>query len=376
MNHVKKELKELYEKYRVYDFIKRYKEIIKTNTNVKYSKGWALKAGLYEPSFVSEIRVTNCSMGKEVKNPNKGYEYKYYFDDHDRIILSERGPDKKELNFYFYHDNVLEYIFYNKDFGISSISKSFYDNEGRLVRYIAIPDFYKDFNNTTLIEEHLYRYENDVTYITEKDYWQPDDCCQCIDEETRVTNMKVIENMVYYLDEQNNVQSFYPIRFKLVNGKKVNVPLPKPVPIFKIIKENMIKILNEWKNINPSVIWINCESPDLEMQYTTLKEDCEEKWNIAFYDANEKEILEDKSHVQVLEDLLFNHNCDPDDLIYEDYFVSKMIKIIKELRKEGYFLDTTAVILSDLEISENTFEIAKKINKKEIIKGFFNEFLF
>ena len=49
MNHVKKELKELYEKYRVYDFIKRYKEIIKTNTNVKYSKGWALKAGLYEP---------------------------------------------------------------------------------------------------------------------------------------------------------------------------------------------------------------------------------------------------------------------------------------------------------------------------------------
>ena len=158
--------------------------------------------------------------------------------------------------------------------------------------------------------------------------------------------------------------------------KKVNVPLPKPVPIFKIIKENMIKILNEWKNINPSVIWINCESPDLEMQYTTLKEDCEEKWNIAFYDANEKEILEDKSHVQVLEDLLFNHNCDPDDLIYEDYFVSKMIKIIKELRKEGYFLDTTAVILSDLEISENTFEIAKKINKKEIIKGFFNEFLF
>ena len=95
-----------------------------------------------------------------------------------------------------------------------------------------------------------------------------------------------------------------------------------------------------------------------------------------FIDANEKEILEDKSHVQVLEDLLFNHNCDSDDLIYEDYFVSKMIKIIKELRKEGYFLDTTAVILSDLEISENTFEIAKKINKKEIIKGFFNEFLF
>ena len=47
-----------------------------------------------------------------------------------------------------------------------------------------------------------------------------------------------------------------------------------------------------------------------------------------------------------------------------------MIKIIKELRKEGYIKDDVAVILSDLEISENTFAISKKINKKETIKGF------
>ena len=51
-----------------------------------------------------------------------------------------------------------------------------------------------------------------------------------------------------------------------------------------------------------------------------------------------------------------------------------MIKIIKELRKEGYITDDTAVILSDLEISDNTLEIAKKINNKETIKGFFKEF--
>ena len=64
-----------------------------------------------------------------------------------------------------------------------------------------------------------------------------------------------------------------------------------------------------------------------------------------------------------------------DDLINEsDYFVNKMIKIIKELRKEGYITDDTAVILSDLEISDNTLEIAKKINNKETIKGFFEEF--
>lgn len=46
-----------------------------------------------------------------------------------------------------------------------------------------------------------------------------------------------------------------------------------------------------------------------------------------------------------------------------------MTKIIKELRKEGYISDDTAVVLSDLEISEKTLEIAKKINKKETIKN-------
>ena len=51
-----------------------------------------------------------------------------------------------------------------------------------------------------------------------------------------------------------------------------------------------------------------------------------------------------------------------------------MIKMIKDLRKEGYIAHDTAVILSDLEISENALNISKKINKKEAIKGFLEEF--
>lgn len=58
-----------------------------------------------------------------------------------------------------------------------------------------------------------------------------------------------------------------------------------------------------------------------------------------------------------------------------DYFVKKMINIIKQLRKEGYISDNTTVILSDLEISDETISIAKKINKKETIIGFLNHLL-
>ena len=61
---------------------------------------------------------------------------------------------------------------------------------------------------------------------------------------------------------------------------------------------------------------------------------------------------------------MFNKDCNVDDLINEsDYFVNKMINIIKELRKEGYIDDSTSVILSNLEVSDKTLEIANKINK-------------
>ena len=77
----------------------------------------------------------------------------------------------------------------------------------------------------------------------------------------------------------------------------------------------------------------------------------------------------------MLYDLLFNNGCNIDDLINEsDYFVSKMNKIIEELRKEGYIADDITVILSNLEISDKTLEILKKINNKETIKCFFEVF--
>ena len=380
MEKIKQELYELYSKYKDFDFISYYNGISKTNTNNKYSKGLGFVAGLYEPSYVDEMRCSNATIGKEIKKIDKGFDYKYYFDENNRIILSEKYLSGKisYINFYFYVNSVLEFIDYEVNRGIYSLSKSFFDDNDRICRHIQIGIFNKyDPSENSKYVEHLFKYEDNITYIKEITYYNPSKWLEQfgMKKRTEILNMKIVDNILYFLDDNSNVKSFYPIRFKIVDGKKINVPLPKKVPIFKIIKENMINILDKWKNIDKSVIWINCESSDLKMQYTSLKEDSEQKWNVAFYDANEEEIFDDKNHIQVLEDLLFNNDCNIDDLINEsDYFVNKMIKIIKELRKDRYIPDNTAVILSDLEISDNTLEIAKKINKKETIKGFFEEF--
>lgn len=374
MSIVQNELQELYEKYTDFDFIGYHNKISKSNTNNKYSKGLGFVAGLFELSYVYEITVSNSDIGKEVKKIENGYDYKYYFDENDRIILSEKyledysGEKKlKYLNFYFFNDNTCELIHIDvkKDL-IYLVAKAFYDEFDRIARYIQVElsSYNKDKHNR--YEEHLFRYENEITYITQTVFWGKN-------ENIRSTYMMIKENVLYYLNKDGTVRGFYPIRFKIVDGKKVYVPLPKKVPVFKIIKDNMINILSKWNDIDKSVIWVLCENADLVMQYTTLTEECEQKWNIAFYDTDEEEIFTNKDHVQVLEDLLFNSGCEVNDLFGEEnYFTDKMVKIVKELRKEGYIPDSTAVIISDLEISETTFNIAQKINKKETIKGFYN----
>lgn len=380
MEKIRQELYDVYLKYKDFDFMNYYFEVSKNNTNNKYSKGLGFIAGLYEPSFVDEMRCSNASIGKEIKKIDKGYDYKYYFNENDRIILSEKYLSGKlyYINFYFYVDDILEFINYEVNRGIYSLSESFYDDNNRIYRHIQIGIFDKyDPIENSKYNEHLFAYEDNITYIKEITYYNPSKWLEQLGRKkrTEIINMKIVDNILYYLDSNSNVKSFHPIRFKIVDGKKVNVPFPKKVPVFKIIKENVIKILNKWKDIDKSVIWINCESSDLKMQYTTLKENCEEKWNIAFYDDNEEEIFNEKNHIQVLEDLLFNNDCNVDDLINEsDYFVNKMIKIIKELRKEGYIADDITVILSNLEISDKTLEIVKKINNKETIKCFFEVF--
>ena len=373
---VQQQLSELYAKYQHFDFLGHYNQIVQSATHHKYSKGLGFFAGLYEPSYVREMDVSNCTIGREIKNHEKGYDYKYYFDENGRILLSELPTEQGEvyrINFYFYIGNVCEFIHYDILLNtIEVLSASYYDDLGRIVRHIETGGYC-----LWAWEEQLFRYENDLTYITTHrlvDLANTRNLLKLpkewLTQQITTEHRMIKENILYHLTPDGEVKGFHPIRFKLVNGKKVSVPLPKKVPVFKIIKERMIEILSQWKEIDISVLWILCESADLVMQYTTLKEDCEEKWNIAFYETEEEEIFCNKDHVRVLEDLLFNAECNPDDLMNGSaYFTNKMVKIINDLRKEGHISENTAVVLSDLEIGENTLRILKRINPPTLIQG-------
>ena len=216
MEKIKQELYDLYLKYKDFDFMKYYYKISKTNTNNKYSRGIGFSAGLYEPSFVHEMMCTNMTIGKEIKKIDKGYDYKYYFDENDQILLSEKYLDGKlcYINFYFYHDNVLEFIHYEVNRGIYSFSKSFYDEKNRINRHIEIRYYNKyDLEEDPTYDEHLFRYEDNITYVKEITYYNPPKWLinDIFRKRIEILNMKIIDNILYYLDDNLNVKSFNPI---------------------------------------------------------------------------------------------------------------------------------------------------------------------
>ena len=176
MENIKKELYDVYVKYKDFNFMDHYYEISEHNTNNKYSKGLGFNAGLYEPSYVDEIRCSNATIGKEVKKTDKGYDYKYYFDENDKIILSEKYLSGKlcYINFYFYVDGAVDFISYEVNKGIYSLSKSYYDDDDRITRHIQIGIYNKyDPSENTVYNAYLFKYENDITYITATTHYNP-----------------------------------------------------------------------------------------------------------------------------------------------------------------------------------------------------------
>ena len=225
---IQKELKILYEKYRASDFLEYYKKAVKESASVGYSKGLGFFAGLYEPSYVTEMRVVNHTVGRKIKNPEKGFDYKYYFDGEGRVMLSEKYIENtlSYLNFYFYHGQTCEFICYNlRGRCITLLSSTAYDGCGRPLRHIEAETEGEDIADTAFYEEQLFRYENDTVFITENSYRNDSEQFKWLDAISTVmlttTYMMIKNNTLFYLNGKGETEDSYPLRFKLNDGKKI-----------------------------------------------------------------------------------------------------------------------------------------------------------
>ena len=112
--------------------------------------------------FVPDTIVNQCTgdyLGK-LTNREKNIDFKYYFDDQGRIILTERYPDKNnvlgELIFYFYNGYNVEFALYGlskNEIGIVGLYE--YGEDRKLSKYLEGRIPYKECDFRSFYEISL-----------------------------------------------------------------------------------------------------------------------------------------------------------------------------------------------------------------------------
>ncbi len=176
------------------------------------SGGECIHRGFYCPSPVLDKLVGGCNRGKKINKPraNSRYYYKYYINDKNKIIRSDKYEDGRclETEFIILESNKTYGItFSTQDHLTGLLSLEQYSDRGILDKYITVlPDLYTGRENHNIYSAEKYKYDEydilqGVTYatgipnmnlITEEKYNLINDCnngiCFCNPSKQSDTN--------------------------------------------------------------------------------------------------------------------------------------------------------------------------------------------
>ncbi len=158
-----------------------YQQIKEKSVRVEYSKGGLTSTfGIYPIEPFEEKNCINYTKGRKIKGIPKKFNFKYYFDKEDNILMWEKYLDgifrNRHIALYknnikiiiSFHDNNFE----DKTIDIYSVCKCEYDEKNRIVRYLES----HGHNNNGIISrvnEILYEYDDNQIYVTKNRYFLP-----------------------------------------------------------------------------------------------------------------------------------------------------------------------------------------------------------
>ena len=199
------DLKKIVEDNKI-DFNKLYKKIIIEAHKIEYSRGGEMSVfGIYPPEFFSKYIINNYKPGRKVKNTDKGFDFVYYFDKDNNLILTEKWLDKKiaYLNFVIRKNtNESNIIIFEKRVNkISRVVKCQYDENNRIIRYIE---------NRYPIQYGINHFrEIEFTYMIDK---------ICIQEKSFST----LSDIIKQVKKTNENYQLITINCELVEDKLIN----------------------------------------------------------------------------------------------------------------------------------------------------------
>lgn len=347
---------------------KEYQKFIDNSVREEYSIG--LNTGIfgyYSPEHLEDLMIINQSRGKLVNPQKKKFDFKYYFDKNNELILTERHyrdiEDIDIIFFYNYPDRKKIYYFSSFKY-LYLVGECTYDELNRLKRYI-----YTDcIINKKMLNyiEQLYEYTNDEVIIK--------------------YNVNVEPSLMLPDGRMVAEEYRYPLSILFNKSTPKNNKLITNKDIYNLLKNKIIEIIQSWNVKNGYAISVLIHGiSTISLDYNEENEDnadihSEKRWNYALWEQHNYKVLKTNKEMELLQnwlnviDIQFNEDYSINNLIDNDHFTDIIIKIMNEVRNEGLikkvFGKEVPIIIHNLEYCDHVINLTKRVNDKKLLTDF------
>jgi hypothetical protein len=345
------------------DFQPEYEKFIHRTTRIEYSKGGVTNTfGFYSFELYSELVITNYNKGKLYKREISCYDYKYFFEN-NQLIMIEKFFDGVIANTFLMYSNeqdlvLIDYNNTKSDTSIKSLHSVVicqYNDGHKLSKYL----------HGLVLKDHTFYYYESQEYA----YTQ--------------TEMKITRTLYQYqMGAKKMKEETFPIsvleKKKNVKNKQISDQMIK-----KILKNNWMSIMKSW-NIHDgyAITLIMHDRMTIEIDYAEENANnqdpySQERWDYTYWEQNSFPLLkseEEKNLFSAWLDQLDDKGISTESLIENTVFTSMVVTIVNEIKAdriiEKSFGRSVPVICTNFDISDEMLELNRKVNIKEQVRGY------
>lgn len=158
-------IKDLAEKYA--NCMDNYDEIVKNCKNVVFTKNKKFSLyGMFIPD--DKMTILTCKYeGRIIKDESKR-DFKYYFDNNNRIIMTERYSEGSiiDILFYYYYDDHIDIVRYSPNKNKVIVVDRIEYVDDKISRFIESQDLFPEVS----YEELVFNKDDDTT-VQQNGYW-------------------------------------------------------------------------------------------------------------------------------------------------------------------------------------------------------------
>lgn len=354
------------------EFLTRFVECREKAVRYEYGKsGWNIfHRGIYYPSEISPLIVTNCGVGKSLKRPPSGDDkeyYRYSFDEGGRLVMTERfNCDYGTETEYIIDIDDVEYGICYGGNAIREIFAAKYNEHGLEYCY--------DFILSTLGFEYC-----EFKSVCLFDYEENGRKYAAVYFPQLLRGWRLIADRKYFYqyDESGKLIGVYdemhPQRIIPFEKSKTKRITPKQVV------SRLEKLINAWEDEDIYAVSVYCENcgdiftvsagynteQNFEENCPDASDDTEARWNYAFWLQNEEPLFDieagfdsEDSSIKPAADLL--------------------IKAVKQLHKSGIIAEKFGgeipVIIHELEYYPYVARVNIEANGRKLLPEDFIDF--